>query len=135
MQKHCRMEENHSFVCCSSIKDKKKKIIIDWFNLWCLTPLSTILQLYRGAQFYWRRKSEYLEKTTELSQTLSHNVVLSTPPHEQGSNSQLLVGIGKDCIDSCKSNYHTIMATTTPNKDYHWNNSVNMLESKEKRLG
>jgi hypothetical protein len=39
-----------------------------WLWLWCITPLSTILQLYRGVLLNCWGKAEYLEKTTDLPQ-------------------------------------------------------------------
>ena len=41
-------------------------------------------------------------------QTLSHNVVSSTPRHERDSNSHIWFVMGTDC----KSNYHMLTTTT-----------------------
>jgi hypothetical protein len=41
-------------------------------------------------------------------QTLSHNVILSTPRLSAIRTKTKSVVIGTDCIGSCKSNYHTI---------------------------
>ena len=45
-----------------------KMFYYDWFDFWCLTPLSAIFQLYHGDQFQWRKKPEYPERTIDHGQ-------------------------------------------------------------------
>ena len=61
-----------NFFCHKIYKLQLKDLAMEVrFGLWCLTPLSTICQLYCGGQFYWWRKPEYGRKQPTCGKSLT----------------------------------------------------------------
>ena len=59
-------------------------------------------------------ETEYLEKNTDLPQVTNklYHMMYTSPCSRFELTVSVVIGI--DCICSCKSNYHTITATTAP---------------------
>ena len=94
--------------------------MIGWLVLWCLAPLSAILQLHRGGQYIGggtlsaRRKSPTCRKSLTSFITQCIEYTLQWTRFEPTT----LVVIGNDFIGSCKSNYHTITTMAAPKLGY-----------------
>jgi hypothetical protein len=58
------------FLGDGDVDNKGNKVVSFFLGLWCLTPHSTILQIYRGGHFYLWRKPKYPEKITNCRKSL-----------------------------------------------------------------
>jgi hypothetical protein len=86
-----------------------------WFMVFNAT--SATFQLYRGGQFNRWKKREYSEKTSDLLQVTDKLYpIMLYQVHLVWTRFEIttLMVIVTYCIDSCKSNYHTITTMTAP---------------------
>ena len=80
-------------------------------GLWCWMPLSTIFQLYRGFQIYWRSTRRKPLTCRKSLTRLYHIMLYWVHIAWTGFELTTLVVIGTDCIGSYTFNY--LMITTT----------------------
>ena len=91
--------------------------LADWYCLFvclfvwlCLTPFSTI---WRSVLLMEETGGPGENHRPVASRWQIYHIMLYTSPWSRFELTTLVV-IGTDCICSCKSNYHTITATTVP---------------------
>ena len=104
---------------------------IQELGLWCLMPLSTIYQLYRGIQFFFvevsgAHRGNHRPSTCHW-QTWSCNVVSSTSPHEWDSIDNFSGDRHWLHIGSSKSNHHIRVSAGFYYTNVKWPNSYKFL--------